>query len=80
MLKSFTNLLSPPTAGPPGKPGIGKNGQDGARGEAGVAGAPGNPGTRGPVGPSGICDPSDCFRPQPLYVVGGKKPVSIKGP
>lgn len=66
--------------GPPGKNGIGKDGQNGARGEAGTPGIPGTPGSRGAPGAPGMCDPSDCFRPQPLYVMSGKKPISVKGP
>lgn len=76
---SYKNIFKT-LPGPAGKPGIGKDGQDGARGDAGVPGTPGTPGARGPPGVPGLCDPSNCFRPQPLYLVGGKKSVNIKGP
>lgn len=66
--------------GPAGKPGIGKDGQDGAKGEPGVNGTPGTHGARGATGAPGLCDPSNCYRPQPLYLLGGKKSVNIKGP
>ncbi len=79
LLTSYINIFKT-LPGPTGKPGIGKDGQDGARGDAGVPGTHGTPGVRGPPGSPGLCDPSNCFRPQPLYLVGGKKSINIKGP
>lgn len=85
MTEGYLIIVSPvsciSTIGAPGAPGVGKDGKDGGRGETGSPGIPGAPGPRGSTGAPGLCDPSTCIsRPQPYYLISGKKSASYKRP